>query len=35
MGRESGGNQKLVQSAQFPNPIRVPDGRVIAKPHGW
>jgi hypothetical protein len=28
-------SQKLVQSAQFPNPIRLPDGRVIAKPHGW
>jgi uncharacterized LabA/DUF88 family protein len=28
-------SQKLAQSAQFPNPIRLPDGRVIAKPNGW
>lgn len=28
-------SQKMVQSAQFPNPFRLADGRAIAKPHGW
>lgn len=28
-------SQKLVQSAQFPNPVRLADGRVLAKPSGW
>ena len=28
-------SQKLVHAAQFPNPLRLPDGRVLAKPPGW
>jgi len=28
-------SQKLVHASQFPNPLRLPDGRVLAKPPGW
>ena len=28
-------SQKLVQAAQFPDPVRLADGRVLAKPPGW
>lgn len=28
-------SQKLVQSSQFPNPVRLPDGQVLLKPPGW
>ncbi|HKP76749.1 MAG TPA: NYN domain-containing protein [Longimicrobiaceae bacterium] len=28
-------SQKLVHASQFPNPLRLADGRVLAKPPGW
>lgn len=28
-------SQRLVQAAQFPDPVRLADGRVLAKPPGW
>ena len=28
-------SQKLVHASQFPNPLRLADGRVLAKPAGW
>jgi uncharacterized LabA/DUF88 family protein len=28
-------SQKLVQSSQFPNPVRLADGQVLLKPPGW
>ena len=28
-------SQRLVHASQFPNPLRLPDGRVLAKPQGW
>jgi hypothetical protein len=35
MDRESGGNQKLVQSARFPDLIKLTDGGVLVKLPGW
>lgn len=28
-------SQKLVHASQFPNPVRLADGRVLLKPPGW
>jgi uncharacterized LabA/DUF88 family protein len=28
-------SQRLVHASQFPNPLRLPDGRVLVKPAGW